>query len=54
MKVESSTATEVHFLLQFSEVIAGCQNVKVVLKAGADGSITGIRSTFELTLARSR
>ena len=54
MKIESSTATEVLFLLQFSEVITGCPNVKVSLKAAPDGSITGTRSKFELTLVRSK
>lgn len=52
MKVVSSTATEVHFTLQFSEVIAGCQNPRVELKLQPDGTVTGSRSKFELALKR--
>jgi hypothetical protein len=52
MKVESASPTEVRFLLQFSETIPGCQNVKVVLQATPDGKVTGTRSKYELTLVR--
>jgi hypothetical protein len=52
IKVESSTATSAQFVLQFSEVIAGCQNVKVTMILNADGTVTGTRSRYELTLVK--
>ncbi len=52
MKVESAAPTEVKLVLQFSETIPGCPNVTVTLKATPDGTVTGMRSKFELTLAR--
>lgn len=52
MKVESATETEVKFLLQFSEVIPGCQNVAVTMMVGPDGAVTGTRSKYELQLVR--
>ena len=52
MRVESSSPTEVKFELQFSEVIPGCKNTTVTLKASPDGAVTGLRSKFELTLAK--
>jgi len=52
MKVESSSATAVQFQLQFSEVMHGCQNVNVALKIAPDGTVTGTRSKYELTLRR--
>lgn len=50
MKVESSSATEVQFQLRFSDVMSGCQNVNVALKLAPDGTVTGTRSKYELTL----
>jgi len=52
MKVESAKADEVQLLLQFSEVIPGCTNVKVTLKTGPDGAVVGTRSKYELKLSR--
>lgn len=53
LKVESASGDSVQFSLQFSEVVAGCQNVAVVLKAEPDGKVTGTRSNkFALTLSR--
>lgn len=52
MKVESNTQTEVQFQLQFSEVIRGCQNATVALKASPDGTVTGTRGKYELVLLR--
>lgn len=52
MKIESAAPTEVKFVLQFSETIPGCPNATVTLKAAPDGKVTGMRSKFELTLAR--
>jgi hypothetical protein len=52
MKVETATSNEVKFLLQFAEAIPGCPNATVILKAAADGTVTGTRSKFELTLSR--
>lgn len=52
MKVESASPTDVQFTLQFSEVIKGCTNVRVELRLGPDGKVTGTRSKFELTLVR--
>jgi hypothetical protein len=52
IKIESTSVTEVKLILQFSEVIPGCQNVTVTLKAAPDGVVTGVRSKFELTLVK--
>ena len=52
MKIESSGPSEVQLLLQFSEVIPGCSNPTVTLKAAPDGTVTGMRSKFELTLVK--
>jgi hypothetical protein len=52
MKVEAAKADEVQLLLQFSEVIPGCTNVKVTLKTGPDGAVVGTRSKYELKLSR--
>lgn len=52
MKVESSSPTEVQFQLRFSDVMTGCQNVNVALKADADGKVSGTRSKYELTLLK--
>lgn len=52
LKVEAAAATELKLQLQFSEVIPGCQNVSVTLKAGPDGAVTGTRNKYELTLTR--
>ena len=52
MKVVTSSDSSVQFLLQFSEVLAGCKNVTVALKANPDGTVTGTRSQFELKLTK--
>lgn len=52
IKVESMTAEEANLTLAFSDVISGCRNVKVVLKATPDGTVSGTRSGNELTLKR--
>jgi hypothetical protein len=52
IKVESITAEEAQLTLAFSDVIAGCRNVKVVLKAAPDGTVTGTRSGNALSLQR--
>jgi hypothetical protein len=52
MKVESATADEVRLLLQFSEVIPGCTNVKVTMRTGPNGTVVGTRSKFDLTLKK--
>jgi hypothetical protein len=52
VKVESASAGEVQLLLAFSEALQGCPNSKVVLRAGPDGKVSGMRSRFELTLVR--
>jgi hypothetical protein len=52
MKVESSSATEVQLQLRFSEVMTGCQNVNVALKVASDGTVTGTRSKYDLTLVK--
>lgn len=52
MKLESATPAEVKFILQFSQIIPGCSNASVTLKAAPDGTITGTRSKFDLKLVR--
>ena len=52
MKVDSATPTEVKFTLQFSEAIPGCTNTTVKLNAAPDGTVTGMRSKFELGLVK--
>ena len=52
MKIESTSSTEIKLLLQFSEVIPGCRNATVTLKASPDGTVTGLRSKFELLLVK--
>src|SRR5262245_51302745 len=48
IKVESMTTEDAQLTLAFSDVISGCRNVKVVLKAAPDGTVTGTRSGNEL------
>lgn len=52
MKVESASPSVVKFVLQFAEVIPGCPNATVTLKVAPDGTVTGTRSKFELTLVK--
>ena len=52
MKVNSASPTEVQYTLAFTDVLPGCRNVPVVLKAGTDGAVSGTRSQLELTLTR--
>jgi len=54
MKVESSSATAIRLQLRFSEIMTGCQNVNVELKLGPDGSVTGTRSKYELSLTKKQ
>jgi hypothetical protein len=52
IKVELADPTDVKLVLLFSEVIPGCSNATVTLKAASDGTVTGMRSKFVLTLAK--
>ena len=52
MKVELASPTDVQLVLQFSEIIPGCRNAIVTLKAAPDGTVTGLRSKFELVLVK--
>ena len=54
MKLESTSDHSAQFVLQFSEVLIGCQNVTVTMKTGPDGTVTGTRSKIELTLTKKK
>lgn len=51
VKVSSVSAEEAQLTLAFSEAIPGCQDSKVILRAGP-GGVTGARGTAKLNLKR--
>lgn len=52
MKLESSSEDRAQFKLMFSDVIPGCPDPTVRLKLAPDGSVTGTRSQYPLTMER--
>jgi len=54
IRVDERTSDALRLTLRFSEIIPGCNDSKVSLAMGADGTVSGKRGAAELKLARDK